>query len=145
MLAQVADARYGGAVIRAAFHRFFCGRETERSAGFSLLEMMVALAVFSIAALALIKLQGASVSQAAELDNRLYSEIVARNLAVEKLTDPRAPALGSTSGEVTNYGRSFNWRTETRQLDGSEILRVDIAVSQGLGPDVTLTILKGAL
>jgi len=132
-------------VTRATFHRFFCAPQPERSAGFSLLEMMVALAVFSIAALALIKLQGASVSQAAELENRLYSEIVARNLAVEMLTDPRAPALGSTSGEVTNHGRSFNWRTETKQLDGSEILRVDVAVSQGLGPEVTLTILREAL
>ena len=120
------------------------------SQGFSLLEMMVALAVFSIAALALIKLQGASLMQTAELDSRLYSEIVVRNLAVEALTDPNPPSLGDSQGSGTNAGRSFTWRRTTSALEGGELLKVDLAVAQGQGqgqglsqgPQITLTVLR---
>lgn len=120
-------------------------RHAPRSSGFSLLEMMVALAVFSIAALALIKLQGASLLQTAELDSRLYSEIAVRNLAVEALTDPTAPSLGDTHGATTNAGRSFTWRRTTVALDGGELLKIDLAVRQATGPEVTLTVLRPVL
>lgn len=117
-------------------------RHPRQDMGFSLLEMLVALAVFSIAALALIKLQGASLMQTAELDSRLYSEITVRNLAVEALTDPNPPALGDTQGAATNAGRNFTWRRTTTALEGGELLKVDLAVKQGAGPEVTLTVLR---
>lgn len=115
------------------------------SAGFSLLEMLVALAVFAIAALALIKLQGASLMQTAELDSRLYSEVVARNLAVETLTDPAPPPLGDSQGASTNAGRSFTWRRTTTALEGGELLKIDLAVKQAAGPEITLTVLRPVL
>jgi general secretion pathway protein I len=117
-------------------------RHRDRTAGFSLLEMLVALAVFSIAALALIKLQGASLMQTAELDSRLYSEVVVRNLAVETLTDPNPPSLGDSQGATTNAGRNFTWRRTTTALEGGEMLKVDLAVKQAAGPEVTLTVLR---
>lgn len=120
-------------------------RPSRQDSGFSLLEMLVALAVFSIAALALIKLQGASLMQTAELDSRLYSEITVRNLAVEALTDPNPPALGDSQGSVSNAGRDFAWRRTTTALDGGELLKVDLAVRQGTGPEVTLTVLRPVL
>ncbi|MDM7957853.1 type II secretion system minor pseudopilin GspI [Blastomonas sp.] len=120
-------------------------RHLAGSAGFSLLEMLVALAVFSIAALALIKLQGASLMQTAELDSRLYTEVVVRNLAVEALTDPNPPSLGDSQGSTTNAGRSFTWRRTTTALEGGEMLRVDLAVKQATGPEVTLTVLRPML
>lgn len=123
----------------------FRPRPPSGSAGFSLLEMLVALAVFSIAALALIKLQGASVMQTAELDSRLYSEVVVRNLAVETLTDPNPPALGDTQGAATNAGRNFTWRRTTTALEGGEMLKVDLAVKQVAGPEVTLTVVRPVL
>lgn len=107
--------------------------------------MLVALAVFSIAALALIKLQGASLMQTAELDSRLYSEIMARNLAVEALTDPNPPSLGDAEGAATNAGRNFSWRRTTTALEGGEILKVEVAVKQATGPEVTLTVLRPVL
>lgn len=120
-------------------------RSPAGSAGFSLLEMLVALAVFSIAALALIKLQGASLMQTAELDSRLYSEVVVRNLAVEALTDPNPPSLGDSQGAATNAGRAFTWRRTTTALEGGEMLKVDLAVKQAAGPEVTLTVLRPVL
>ncbi|WP_017669828.1 type II secretion system minor pseudopilin GspI [Blastomonas sp. AAP53] len=120
-------------------------RSTSGQTGFSLLEMLVALAVFSIAALALIKLQGASLMQTAELDSRLYSEIMVRNLAVEALTDPNPPPLGDSQGSATNAGRNFTWRRTTTVMEGGELLKVDVAVKQAAGPEVTLSVIRPVL
>ena len=65
----------------------------KRQQGFTLIEMMVALAVFSLAALALLRLQGATVSSTAVIETRALGQIVANNLAVEALTDAVPPPL----------------------------------------------------
>ena len=65
--------------------------------GFTLIEMMVALAVFSLAALALIRLEGASFRGAATLDRVTMANIVARNVAVDALTDAKPPAAATTA------------------------------------------------
>lgn len=119
-------------------------QRSESDAGFSLLEMMVALAVFAIAALALIKLQGASIMQTAELDTRLYSEIVANNLATEIMTDPRAPALGKASGDLRNEGRAFLWQRTVEELPDSDLLKIELQVSQPDTAAIGLTIVRSA-
>ena len=57
--------------------------------------MLVALAIFSLAALALLRLGGATAANSARLQDQAMAQIVARNLAVETLTDPAPPAFGS--------------------------------------------------
>ena len=63
----------------------------EREAGFTLLEMLVALSVISIAALALIRLDAFAVRTAGDLDESTMAGIVAQNRAVELWTDPAPP------------------------------------------------------
>ncbi|MCJ8157592.1 type II secretion system minor pseudopilin GspI [Sphingomonas sp. LaA6.9] len=101
---------------------------SDRESGFTLIEMLVALAVFSLAALALMRLEGATLSSTADLDQKLIAQIVARNVAVETLTDPTAPALGETSGEETNAGRRWRWQRRTTRPGDQRIVRIDISV-----------------
>ena len=82
--------------------------------GFTLLEMLVALAVFSLAALALVRLQGVTLHTAADLDSKAMGQIVARNLMVEVQTDPAPPSLGSEEGDVDNGGRRWHWTRAVR-------------------------------
>jgi len=98
--------------------------------GFTLLELMVALAVFAIAALALLKLEGASISRTADLDQRLLREITAQNLAAEVLTDPAPPALGEASGTVSNMGRQFTWTRSVAARPEAGVLGVSLAVRE---------------
>jgi general secretion pathway protein I len=65
--------------------------------GFTLLEIMVALAIFSIAALAMVRLQGYSVRSTANLGDSGMAWQVARNVAVEILSNPAPPTLGDTA------------------------------------------------
>jgi general secretion pathway protein I len=105
-------------------------RGQTRASGFTLLEMMIALAVFGLAALALIRLSGYTTIQTARLDDRLSEEIVAENLAAILLTDPQPPSLGEQSGEAENLGRSFFWTREVSVDAAANILRIKLAVGR---------------
>jgi len=99
-----------------------------REAGFTLLEMLVALAVFSLAALALVRLQGVTLRTAADLDSKALGQIVARNLMVEVQTDVAPPSVGAEEGDVDNGGRRWHWRRVVRPTDDPRLLQVDLTV-----------------
>lgn len=101
--------------------------------GFTLLEMLVALAVFSLAALALVRLQGVTLHTAADLDSKAMGQIVARNMMVEVQTDPAPPSLGSEEGDVDNGGRRWHWTRAVRATNDRRLLRVDLTVNGQAG------------
>lgn len=107
------------------------GKTSER--GFTLVEVMVALAVFSLAALALIRLQGATVRSTAILGDTVMAQMVARNVAIEAVTAARAPALGRAAGVEQNGGRAWRWTRDVRPTGDSRVLRIDVAVSDATG------------
>jgi general secretion pathway protein I len=111
--------------------------------GFTLLEMLVALAVFSLAALALLRLEGATVRQTGELDERMLTQLVARNLAAETLSDPAPPPVGAASGEAVNGGRTWRWSRVTSRTPDERLVRIDISVATSRAPS-TLTIVRPA-
>lgn len=118
---------------------------TQRN-GFTLLEMLVALAVFSIAVLALVKMMGNSVFLTAELDDRLNSRIVAQNLAVDAMTAITAPAIGQTKGEIDNGGRTFQWTQNVSAIGDSEaqggVVRVELSVARKGSAAVTTSFVR---
>jgi general secretion pathway protein I len=94
---------------------------------------MVALAVFSLAAMALVRLESATIRGAAILDETVVGQMVARNIAISAVTDPQAPALGRTTGVEVNGGRSWKW---TRIVSGTgdvRVVRIDVAVTNAGG------------
>lgn len=103
--------------------------------GFTLVEMLVALAVFSLAALALLRLEGATVSTTALLREQALAQIVARNLAVEALTDPQPPAFGATRGEALNAGRMWRWVRVVGRSPEPRIQQIRIEVRSDRGPE----------
>lgn len=96
--------------------------------GFTMLEIMVALAIFSLAALAMVRLQGYSVRSTANLGDSGMAWQVARNVAVEILSNPAPPTLGETNGEEVNGGQDWRWTATTAKTDDTRLVRVDIAV-----------------
>lgn len=96
--------------------------------GFTLLEIMVALAIFSLAALAMVRLQGYSVRSTANLGDSHMAWQVARNVAVEILSNPAPPTLGTIEGDEVNGGQNWNWIATTAKTDDARLVTVDIAV-----------------
>ena len=103
-------------------------------AGFTLIEMLVALAIFSLAALALLRLQGATVTTTGQLQDQALAQIVARNIAVETITDPVPPANGNVTGETVNAGRRWGWVRSTGASPEPRIQQIAIQVRSLEGP-----------
>ncbi|RZJ18041.1 MAG: type II secretion system protein GspI [Brevundimonas sp.] len=116
-------------------------RRADRS-GFSLLELLVALAVFSLAAVALLNLQGESTRSQVRVETRTLAGVVAQNLAVEAVTAPRPPSDGE--GRTALAGRDWRWSRSVVATDDPEILRIDIRVADGADPAALLTVFRSA-
>ena len=98
------------------------------SEGFTLIEMLVALAIFSLAALALLRLGGATATNSARLESQALAETVARNIAVETLTDPAPPAFGASEGLIANGGRRWRWTRNVARSPEARIQQIEIRV-----------------
>ncbi len=96
--------------------------------GFTLLEVMVALAIFALAALAIIRLQAFSIRSASDVVSHDLAWQVARNRAAELLSNPAPPALGQSSGREVNGGIGYQWTQNIRRTDDARLVRVDIIV-----------------
>ncbi|HTU12264.1 MAG TPA: type II secretion system minor pseudopilin GspI [Allosphingosinicella sp.] len=101
--------------------------------GFTLIEMLVALAIFSLAALALLRLGGATATNSASLSDQAIAQIVARNLAVETLTDPQPPAFGASQGDAVNAGRRWRWTRTVSRSPEARIQQIEILVQPEAG------------
>ena len=113
--------------------------------GFTLIEMLVALAIFSLAALALMRLETATAATTARLQDQALAQMVARNIAVETMTDPVPPAFGEASGETVNAGRRWIWTRRTGRSPEPRIQQILIHVARvGGAESATLTIFRRA-
>lgn len=111
-------------------------------AGFTLLEMLVALAVLSIAALALVRLDAFTVRSTADLNARMVAQIVAANAAAELLTDPSPPTIGQLQDSVTNGGQLWNVAREVTPTADPSVLRIEIRVTGADGTPARLTTVR---
>lgn len=99
-----------------------------RAGGFSLLELLVALAVFSLVVLALLNLAGESIRTAVIVEERVLAGIVAGNRAVEAAVEPLAALAARGEGEEPLGDRDWRWTRSVSATADADVLRVDIAV-----------------
>ena len=113
--------------------------------GFTLLEMLVALAVLSLAVLALVNLAGENSRTGVVIEERVFAGVIADNRAIEALTSRQPPALGETSGSEKSAERIWRWTRRVAETPEPGILRVDVAVMSDRTDQVlgSVTIFRG--
>lgn len=100
--------------------------------GFSLVEMLVALAVFGLAVLGLLNLSGENTRSVLVAEERVLAGVVADNRAVEAMLLPAAQ-LGDADGSVEAGDRAWTWH-RTRHATGDDaLLRIEIVVREAEG------------
>ena len=99
--------------------------------GFSLIEVMVALAIFGLAAVALIRLQGVSLASANTLSDRGQAAIVARNQTLEAWISATPP--GPASGTERAGSRDWAWTRQTSAGPDPGSIRIAVSVAGDSG------------
>jgi general secretion pathway protein I len=104
------------------------GIDLSRQDGFTLLEMLVALSVFGLAALALVRLASENLRTTATIETRIFAAVVAENRAVEALTASVPPAIGESNGTEEAAERQWRWTRRVSETEEPGILKVDVEV-----------------
>ena len=105
-------------------------------AGFSLLEVVVAIAVFSLGALATMNVLGVSSRNTAADEARLIAGIVAENRIAEVMALSRAPAQAASRGTERAMARDWDWEMTVGPSPEPRILRIDVRVREAGGTQV---------
>jgi general secretion pathway protein I len=92
--------------------------------GFSVVETLVALFVFALAAVALISMQSQSIDTYEQVETRALASVVAENQLVEVLARIAPPQPGSSEGEVLFGNRNWRWKLEVLATDDASTLRL---------------------
>lgn len=99
-----------------------------RAPGFSLIELLVALAVLALVVAGLLNLAGESARTAAHVEQRILAGIVADNLAAEAMLADAATLAAPADGVAHLGGRDWRWRRTATVTGADGLLRVDIVV-----------------
>jgi len=121
-----------------AMPRLRCARR-----GFTLVEVLVALAIVSVALLAALRAAGLGTNNVGELRSRLLAGWVAQNLLAEQKARGDWPLPGIQSGAANQAGIEFRWREEVSATPNTAFRRVDISVFEAPEESHSLAHLTG--
>ena len=113
--------------------------------GFTLLEVLVALAIISIALLAALRAAGQATTNVTELRTHLLAGWVAQNVLVEQRAKGFWPTTGILRGKVRQGAMDFNWREEIISTPNPAFRRVVIVVFEGPEESRSLARMTGFL
>lgn len=96
--------------------------------GFTLMEALVAVAVFATAAMGLISLNTNSIRISAQLGDRTLARLVAENIAVSTVTDAQLQVVGRTAGEASQRRQTFEWERTITPAQRADLIQISIRV-----------------
>lgn len=96
--------------------------------GFTLLEVLIAVAVVSIALVAIISETSRDVRNAALLRDRSIAQWVAMNKVTEWTVNQEWLSSGKQKGDSAMAGRDWFWQVDVIDTDDKDVRRLDISV-----------------
>jgi general secretion pathway protein I len=96
--------------------------------GFTLLEVLVALAIVAIALTAAVRAAGVSLDSSAQVKERMFATWIAQNRLAELTARHAFPDLGTRTGTAAQAGRNFTWEEIVGPTPNENFHRVEIRV-----------------
>jgi len=111
------------------FNRANSQRSPTPAHGFTLLEILVALAIITIALGAIISESSRNGDNAARLRDHTIAHWVAMNLVAEQQIGGKWPAITNTRGHTLMAEQQWFWRLRVSKTADTRIRRLDVVVS----------------
>jgi general secretion pathway protein I len=108
-------------------------KSTQR--GFTLVEVLVALAVLAIALGAMIRGAGSSADNAAHLRDKSFAHWVALNRIAEIRLTGNWPSLGESNGTTEMAGREWQWQSIIEGTPDADMRRLVVRVGAAVEKD----------
>ncbi|MGH8442215.1 MAG: type II secretion system minor pseudopilin GspI [Nevskiaceae bacterium] len=103
-------------------------RRRVKGRGFTLIEVVVAVAILAVALGALISSMARYADNAAYLREKTVALWVAHNRLTEIGLEPAWPQLGASDGDVEMAGIEWRWDVTVSETPDSRVRRVDIRI-----------------
>lgn len=113
------------------------------SRGFTLIEVMVALAIIGITMGAFLKAASQNAASTGYLRDKTLAHWVAMNKMTEYHVLEQWPKVSRSNGTVTLAQREWQWKVSITQTPDRDMRRIDIDVATRADPDQSLTSLSG--
>jgi general secretion pathway protein I len=101
----------------------------KRLTGFTLLEVMVALVIVSLALAGVATSMGQMIDTANTMRDRTFASWIAQNKIVEMRLAGTMPEVGESNGEVDYANTTWAWTAEVAETGVENLMRVDVTVS----------------
>ena len=112
---------------------------------FTLVEILVALAVLALALMAALRASSVGVSNSGEIRDRLLASWVAQNRLAEHRARRDWLPVGVFQGEAAQNGTLFRWEEKINTTPNTQFLRVEIRVFAPDRPEAALSNMTGFL
>lgn len=99
-----------------------------KHAGFTLLEVLVALAIIALGMAAVIKTVASVTVNSAYLRDKTFAYWVAQNQMAEIELSPVKPKMGFTDGDESLAGITWYWTTSVDKTEDPDTNRVEVTV-----------------
>ena len=99
-----------------------------RGRGFTLVEVLVALAIVAVGMLAVFKVIGDTASNVAYLKDRSLAAWIADNRVTEIRLSGEIPSVDEVQGEVEYAGRRWHWVQKVSTTPVAGLRRIDVSV-----------------
>lgn len=101
-----------------------------RARGFTLLEVLVALAIFALVAASVLTASARSLQTAARLEDKTLALWIADNQMIELQLEDPPPGVGSRQGRVEYAGRAWQWQARIAATAHPALRRVEVWVAR---------------